>query len=467
MTRGVLSKIKRDALIRAAAMASASLMVGFSAEAQRAFSNTGFEENDPRGPGNTTYQILSDSDVPGWEDETNRIELWDTGFQGIVSHSGLVHAEMNANAPGTLYQEICMENGESLDWTFAHAARAGGPGHNPQVAVFEIVDPSSGTLVQSMATQDSYIGAGWSVNTGSAIYTGPSGLQRFQFRSTNSGSYGNFLDTIVVSLAAYVEMAADDADAESVASGPGMMVSGTVDVLTTVSFTVTGGTATLGDDYTVDAASLSVPAGVYRDVFFPLPITILEDAEFESDETIEIDIGVPSSSELTIASGQCGPSPNITSVYTIEDNDPDMAIVKSVAAFDPSLSGADVFALPGNDVVYTFEIENSGNGPIDADSLFLVDALPAELIFYNDDLDGPSGPESASVPFTQTGSGLSFDPTLHVGFTAGSTPPASFADCTYVPSAGYDATITHVCIQPSGTLDVGDQATFKFRAQIK
>ena len=441
------------------------------AQAQRALSNTDFEENDPRGAGAPSYQIYNDANVPGWEDETGRIELWDSGFQGIPAYSGQVFAEMNANSPGTLYQDICMENGESFDWTFAHAARSGGPGYNPQVAVFEIVDPSTGTLVQSLASQDSFIGGGWSVNTGNATYTGPAGMQRFQFRSTNPGSYGNFLDNIVVSLAAYVEMASDNAGAEALSSGPGMVVTGTVDVTTNVSFSVTGGTATLGTDYTVDSSTITVPPGVYTDVFFALPITIIDDADFEPDETIEVAIGTPSSAELTIASGQCGPLPDTTTTYTITDDDPNLQISKSVAVFDPSLSGStDVFSIPGNDVIYTFDIQNTGNGPIDSDTLFLVDALPSELTFYNADMDGPSGPETAPISFSQTGTSLSFDPALHVGFASGAAMPLSFTDCSYTPSTGYDESITHVCIQPDGTLQSGspgDRANFQFRARIK
>ena len=37
-----------------------------------------------------------------------------------------VLAEMNANLPGTLFQNICLVNGEPIGWTFAHRARAGG-----------------------------------------------------------------------------------------------------------------------------------------------------------------------------------------------------------------------------------------------------------------------------------------------------------------------------------------------------
>lgn len=467
--RGKLSSLQ-STVWRGLALTVAVTTLPLFAQAQRALTNTDFEDNNPRGPGAPNYQIYDDIDVPGWVDQTGKIELWDDMFQSVPSYSGQVHAEMNANSPGTLYQDICMETGENFDWTFAHAARSGGPGHNPQVAVFEIVDPGTGILVQSLATQNSFIGGGWSVNVGAATYTGPAGVQRFQFRSTNPGSYGNFLDNIVVSLAAYVEMGADDANAESISSGPGMIVSGTVDVATNVSFSVTGGTATLGSDYTIDAGSVTVPPGVYPDVFFPLPITILDDAVFESDETIAFAIGAPSSAELTIASGQCGPAPNLAATYTIYDNDPNLDISKTVETFDPALAGADIFSVPGNDVIYTFYIENTGNGPIDTDSLLLIDELPDEIIFFNGDMDGPAGPETNAISFSQTGTGLSFDPALHVAFSDSGVMPSTFADCTYSPSAGYDEDITHICIQPDGHLDAGapgDTAVFQFRALIR
>ena len=59
---------------------------------------------------------------------------------------------MNANTGGALYQTICMVNGESVGWTFAHRARTGGPA--TQTAHFQIAS-LTGTLIQSLATQAS------------------------------------------------------------------------------------------------------------------------------------------------------------------------------------------------------------------------------------------------------------------------------------------------------------------------
>ena len=57
---------------------------------------------------------------------------------------------------------------------------------------------------------------------------------------------------------------------------------------------------------------------------------------------------------------------------------------KGVALFS---GNASQYAIPGSDVIYTIKAQNSGSGPVDNDSLFLVDSLPPEVTFYNGDID--------------------------------------------------------------------------------
>ena len=136
---------------------------------ERQFFNGGFEQNDPQGPGNPTFQIYVNADVPEWQDATGFIELWDIGFQNTPAFEGDVFAEMNANSPGAIYQEFCVQNGETIDWSFAHRARPGGPGLNPQTVTLEFAD-LTGNSTQVMATQSSFIGGGWTC----LLYTSPS-----------------------------------------------------------------------------------------------------------------------------------------------------------------------------------------------------------------------------------------------------------------------------------------------------
>jgi len=126
-----------------------------------------------------------------------------------------------------------------------------------------------------------------------------------------------------------------------------------------------------------------------------------------------------------------------------------LSIAKSSAVFDPLSAG--LFNIPGNDVVYTISVQNSGNGPPDIDATFVVDSLPATVEFYNGDIDG-AGPETDPVVFADFGTGMTFDYAADVSFSDSVTPPTTFVGCTYTPIAGYDPDVKHICFLPSGTM---------------
>jgi len=142
-------------------------------------------------------------------------------------------------------------------------------------------------------------------------------------------------------------------------------------------------------------------------------------------------------------------------------------ITKTVALHDSS--SLLEHALPGNSVVYTITVTNTGNGSPEANGILLKDALPAELEFYFDDMDD-SGPETDAVIFSDSNSGLVFDYATDVRFATGSSPPASFDDCTYPGVAGYDPNIRYLCVRPTGTMafQPGDPSfSVSFRARIR
>ena len=118
------------------------------------------------------------------------------------------------------------------------------------------------------------------------------------------------------------------------------------------------------------------------------------------------------------------------------------------------------YAVPGSDVVYSITVENTGSGPVDADTLVLIDAMPPEISFM-----------AGSVTFTDANSGLTFDPALDVAFSKAAAAPASFAACTDSPSGAYDPDITFICLAPKGTMSEGTitPSSFKieFRAAVK
>ena len=314
------------------AVIAATLALTGTAHAQRVIVNPSFESNDPQGPGAANYEIYANGSVVGWDSASGEIELWDTNFNSVPAYEGSVFAEMNANVPGALYQNICMVNGESIGWTFAHRARAGGPA--TQTARFQIAN-SSGTLIQALASQSSTINNVWNVNTGTATYTGASGVQRVQFITTDAGSFGNFLDDIRISLNPFIELsAATGSGVESIPSAniPALRISGTLFSARTVNVSITGGTATRGTDYTTPGGgatfTVTITAGTYQNTTVPLGIAVIDDAAVEGSETIQIALNAGTGYTVS-STASCGGNPITAATYTITDNDSPVVLAKA------------------------------------------------------------------------------------------------------------------------------------------
>lgn len=157
--------------------------------------------------------------------------------------------------------------------------------------------------------------------------------------------------------------------------------------------------------------------------------------------------------------------------YWLFDNNqtPTLSAEKSVETYG---GNPNPYSLPGNDVIYTIEISNTGSGPVDDDSIFLIDSMPEEVTFYNGDMDD-GGPATSPVLFENTDSGLTFDgnSSLDVGYSNAVAKPTSFASCGYTPSVGYDLNVKHICFSPKGELSEGtitpSSFSVSFRGRIK
>jgi hypothetical protein len=342
---------------------------------QRSIVNPGFESNDPGGPGAPTYEILPAASVPGWESTTGFNELWDSGFNGVPAYEGAVFAEMNANAPGTLYQNVCLVNGEIMRWQFAHRARSGGP--STQTALFQIANPS-GTVLQTLATQASTVSSNvWNVNTspGAGVaYTGASGVQRIQFSTTDPGSFGNFLDGIQIFLSPYLELSGSTTSATEGAASPtlpSLTISGTVTSPISVTVNVTGGTATRGVDYTTPngAASFTVaiPAGNYNQTVFPTGIAIIDDSALEANETILLNVAANPGSYTLAGTGSCGAAPNTALTHTIIDDDSRLTLRKQWSSAYVG-DDANVTLTRGATVIRTLASDAGTSNELDTDT---------------------------------------------------------------------------------------------------
>lgn len=144
-----------------------------------------------------------------------------------------------------------------------------------------------------------------------------------------------------------------------------------------------------------------------------------------------------------------------------------LTAAKSTAVFDPLTLG--LYAVPGNDVIYSIDFTNEGDGGADADSVVIFDALPPEIEFYNGDIDD-GGPETDPVVGIDNASGLTLTYASDVAYSNAGAKPASMAACDYTPDAGYDPNVTYICFNPKGSMLAGDpdpSFQLQFRARIK
>lgn len=145
--------------------------------------------------------------------------------------------------------------------------------------------------------------------------------------------------------------------------------------------------------------------------------------------------------------------------YWIFDNNqtPTMSADKDVAMFSGNASD---YAVPGSDVVYSITVDNTGSGPVDANTIVIIDAMPPELSYL-----------VGSATFIDNDSGLTFDPALDIAFSKAATAPANFAACTDSPTGTYDPDITFICLAPKGTMSEGtitpSSFTIEFQAAVK
>ena len=117
---------------------------------------------------------------------------------------------------------------------------------------------------------------------------------------------------------------------------------------------------------------------------------------------------------------------------------------KSVSMFSGNASN---YSIPGSDVIYTIKADNAGTGPVDNNSIFLVDAMPPEVEFYNGDFDD-GGPLTGVVDFDLGASELTFTEATDLGFSDGTVKPTDISGCNYTPAAGYDPAVTFICFAP-------------------
>jgi hypothetical protein len=298
------------------------------------------------------------------------IELWANSNEGVTARSGKVFAELNAEQNSTLSQSLCLNNGEQVSWSLSHRGRSGADQMNFYVgddsAVGMVLDATTdtagATAVNACETGSSITASGsctaatatvvstqWGDYSGSFTWTGAAGPTAFNFAAIASAggniTYGNFLDNISVRLTPFIEFSAGSgagaSGSESVAAVTmvGIKVSGEFTTAQDVSVTITGGTATLGADYTTPNGlatfNVTIPAGAYDgSTTIPIGIAVSEDALIEGNETVTMQIN-PDPAYQIQSTSICGGAQNATTTYTILDKD---SIAAPLASSDAAIA---------------------------------------------------------------------------------------------------------------------------------
>jgi uncharacterized repeat protein (TIGR01451 family) len=378
-----LLMLMRGGGFRCLALLALLLAPAAQAQVQRTLVNLGFEQPALGAP--ACFRIISETIVPGWTTDHPVIatqtltcananipgapasgpamEFWTNGFNATPPRNGVQHVELNASASSRLSQSVCLVNGEQVNWIFSHRGRGSDTvqdvmsylvGGSQIVRVGTTNTGAGGVLVTSQGTAASVAGPnGWRDYSGAFTYTGATGTTSLGFQSISTGSgsntVGNFLDDIQISLRPFVEFVqAANTKAESTAGNdaniPRIRVSGTVPAGgMTVVVVITGGTATLGVDYTTPGNSttlnVAVPAGAYDgtgpDSEFVLPVTLIADAIPDPDETITFALPAPAVAPppyLLASTTTCGGSVLVNNTLTITDEVARLTLVKSVVS---------------------------------------------------------------------------------------------------------------------------------------
>ena len=138
-----------------------------------------------------------------------------------------------------------------------------------------------------------------------------------------------------------------------------------------------------------------------------------------------------------------------------------MPVITTIKSSAPlATTGPDRFNTPGSDVVYSIQVINSGGSPVDLNGLFVVDALPAQMTFYNGDFD-PAAPGTDNFQLTAGTSGVTLSAANVTYSNNGGTTYA------YTPAAGYDSAVTHIRYAPGGTMAANSSFTIRFRARVE
>jgi hypothetical protein len=149
--------------------------------------------------GLATWASLDPADLVPWQATEGIIEVWGSGHEGVDAFEGSNFAELNANEPGTLYQDIVTTPGATMTWTLRHRGRGGEETMRVLIGDAAIADVHGDAGWDEQSTDLVDGTDAWGEHSGTYVVPAAQTCTRFAFRAIDwvvAPSYGNFLDAI-------------------------------------------------------------------------------------------------------------------------------------------------------------------------------------------------------------------------------------------------------------------------------
>lgn len=136
---------------------------------------------------------------------------------------------------------------------------------------------------------------------------------------------------------------------------------------------------------------------------------------------------------------------------------PTLAVTKSATPATVVVTDPNRFTIPGANMDYTLTVANSGGSTVDAAGATVADPLPANVTFYNGDIDLVTA-GTQNFTFNAGTSGLTLGAANITYLDAGGSP--------ITPAAGYDPLVRTVRYQPQGTMTANSNYSVTFRTRV-
>jgi len=284
------------------------------------------------------------------------IEIWQSGFLGAVAPDGVQLSELQANNNSPSWQDIPSLPGDRIDWSFFHRGR----------------ENTDTVIVRTGSTTSQSEQGTFSTGTASFVrYTGtyvvPDGqtTTRFMLDPQDSGSIGNLVDAVALTLECDVSISS------SVGSTTDVDGSGDISVGDEVVFTydlANDGTATL---VVAVAESLGDP------VSCPAPMLAPDETMTCSSTHVvtqaDVDAGAVSSQASVTGTDASGVNVSDGDDVSVRvEQRPSVSIIKS-GSVDSTVVTPDSRPDVGDVIAYEFVVANTGN--VTLESVGVDDAL--------------------------------------------------------------------------------------------